>query len=359
MVVGARAPVVAAPCAGVRDRRQRTGRGQHPFAAPGLGVGHHLPRRHRAGDRDARASCRAKPATLVFQGVVDSLLPRSAVMGGAGRPLAETDFRFDRLTPASLLQRSAGKVVTLVRTAPRSGTVTRLEATVESADRRRGAALGPRAMKPCSVRDCRSGWSSRKSPAGSPPHPRCRCSWALAPPAPAWSPSATCARLLLERRLCRAPEPGLHAHGPGRLGHAAQRHEFEFQAGAGTGGRRQAQPSGRRRGWQPARLHCSGSIPTNSTRDRPRRSASPTCCARKRDGRRRTGRPAARLLPAGQVHRWPADRRPPGAFTASDQFADRPSPARNSDEVQVTGSRILSREQLGDYQLPPALARRP
>src|SRR5262245_47948719 len=70
-----------------------------------------------------RVELPAEPVTLVFQGVVDSLLPRSAVISGAGRPLAETDFRFDRLTPASLLQRSIGKVVTIVRTAPRSGTV--------------------------------------------------------------------------------------------------------------------------------------------------------------------------------------------------------------------------------------------
>lgn len=80
-----------------------------------------------------RVELPAEPVTLVFQGVVDSLLPRSAVMDGAGRPAAETDFRFDRLTPASLLQRSVGKLVTLVRTAPRSGVVSRLEATVVSA----------------------------------------------------------------------------------------------------------------------------------------------------------------------------------------------------------------------------------
>lgn len=76
----------------------------------------------------------AEPATVVFQGVVNSLLPRSAVMSGAGRALAETDFRFDRLTPASLLQRSVGKQVTIVRTAPGSGMVTRTQATVLSAD---------------------------------------------------------------------------------------------------------------------------------------------------------------------------------------------------------------------------------
>lgn len=80
-----------------------------------------------------RVELPGEPVTLVFQGVVDSLLPRSAVLDGAGRAPAETDFRFDRLTPASLLQRSVGKVVTIVRTAPRSGVVSRREATVVAA----------------------------------------------------------------------------------------------------------------------------------------------------------------------------------------------------------------------------------
>jgi hypothetical protein len=75
-----------------------------------------------------------EPVTLVFQAVVDSLLPRSAVMNGAGRPVAATDFRFDQLTPASLLQQSVGKVVTIVRTSPRTGTMSRLQAEVVSAD---------------------------------------------------------------------------------------------------------------------------------------------------------------------------------------------------------------------------------
>ncbi len=75
----------------------------------------------------------AEPVTLVFQGVVDSLLAKSAVMEGANRPLAETNFSFDTLTPESLLERSVGKTVTLVRTDPRSGKVTRLEAVIVSA----------------------------------------------------------------------------------------------------------------------------------------------------------------------------------------------------------------------------------
>ena len=82
-----------------------------------------------------RVELPATPVTLVLQGVVESLLPRSTVMDGAGRALAETDFRFDRLTPASLLQRSVGQVVTLVQTSALNGAATLLQAIVESADR--------------------------------------------------------------------------------------------------------------------------------------------------------------------------------------------------------------------------------
>ncbi len=80
-----------------------------------------------------RVELPAAPVTLEFQGVVESLLPRSAVMEGADRALAETDFRFDRLTPAALLQHSVGEVVTVVQTSRRDGSVTRLEAVIVSA----------------------------------------------------------------------------------------------------------------------------------------------------------------------------------------------------------------------------------
>jgi hypothetical protein len=75
----------------------------------------------------------AEPATLVFEGVVDSLLPQSAVLSGADRPLAESNFTFDPLTAASLIQRSVGRVVTLIRTQQKTGRVTRVEATIVSA----------------------------------------------------------------------------------------------------------------------------------------------------------------------------------------------------------------------------------
>jgi hypothetical protein len=75
----------------------------------------------------------AEAVTVVFQGVVDSLLPQSAVMTGAERPFATTDFSFDPLTPATLLNRSVGKTVTLVRTNRKSGKVTRTEVKIVSA----------------------------------------------------------------------------------------------------------------------------------------------------------------------------------------------------------------------------------
>ncbi len=48
-------------------------------------------------------------------------------MTGAERPFASTDFSFDQLTPATLLQRSVGKTVTLVRTNRKTGRVTRTD----------------------------------------------------------------------------------------------------------------------------------------------------------------------------------------------------------------------------------------
>ncbi len=76
----------------------------------------------------------AAAVTLVFDGVVDTLLPQSAVVTGAGRPLAESNFTFDRLTPLSLIERSIGATVTITRTNPKNGTVTRVPATILSAE---------------------------------------------------------------------------------------------------------------------------------------------------------------------------------------------------------------------------------
>lgn len=68
--------------------------------------------------------------TLVFAGVVETLLPQSAIVTDAARPLAESNFDFDRLTPRSLLERSIGETVTITRTNPATGQVTRTAATI-------------------------------------------------------------------------------------------------------------------------------------------------------------------------------------------------------------------------------------
>jgi hypothetical protein len=74
----------------------------------------------------------AGPVTVVIQGVVESLLPQSVVITGAERPLAESNFDFDQLTPLSLLEESVGETVMLTRTNPATGTVTRVLATILS-----------------------------------------------------------------------------------------------------------------------------------------------------------------------------------------------------------------------------------
>jgi hypothetical protein len=72
----------------------------------------------------------ASAVTLVIEDVVDTLLPQSAVITDTGRTLAESNFDFDRLTPRSLLEHSIGETVTITRTNPATGNVTRTAATI-------------------------------------------------------------------------------------------------------------------------------------------------------------------------------------------------------------------------------------
>ena len=74
----------------------------------------------------------AGPVTLVVQGVVESVLPQSVVITGAERPIAESNFDFDRLTPLSLLEKSVGSTVIITRTNRATGTVSRVPATILS-----------------------------------------------------------------------------------------------------------------------------------------------------------------------------------------------------------------------------------
>lgn len=72
----------------------------------------------------------AEAATFVIEGVADTLLPESAVIADLDRPLVETNFDAAWLDPRSLLERSIGKTVTLARTDPASGRATRTTATI-------------------------------------------------------------------------------------------------------------------------------------------------------------------------------------------------------------------------------------
>jgi hypothetical protein len=76
----------------------------------------------------------AGPVTLVFEGVVDSLLPQSAVVADTNRGIAEANYDFERLTPANLLQKSIGRGVTLTRTDPATGRARQMAATVVAAN---------------------------------------------------------------------------------------------------------------------------------------------------------------------------------------------------------------------------------
>ncbi len=77
----------------------------------------------------------AEPVTLVFDGVVETLIPQSAVVADTGRTTRESNYDFDRLTPARILEKSIGRKVMLTRTNPASGKVRQVEATLVSANR--------------------------------------------------------------------------------------------------------------------------------------------------------------------------------------------------------------------------------
>ncbi len=76
----------------------------------------------------------AGPVTLQFDGVVESLIPQSALVGGTERAVAESNYDFERLTPANLLLKSIGKQVTLWRTNPATGRARQVNATLVAAN---------------------------------------------------------------------------------------------------------------------------------------------------------------------------------------------------------------------------------
>jgi hypothetical protein len=72
--------------------------------------------------------------TLSFEGVVETLLPASAVVAGTGRALEERNYDYDALTPNRLFEKSVGRDVVLTRTLPGSGKVVRAPATIVAAN---------------------------------------------------------------------------------------------------------------------------------------------------------------------------------------------------------------------------------
>jgi len=75
----------------------------------------------------------AEAHTLSFDGVVETLIPASAVAANLQRELDERNYDYDQLAPSSLLRKSVGKAVTITRTYPGSGKVRQVRAIIESA----------------------------------------------------------------------------------------------------------------------------------------------------------------------------------------------------------------------------------
>lgn len=73
------------------------------------------------------------PARIVFDGVLDRAIPQSAIVRGLEGLERERNFDFDGLNPMSLLWRSIGAAVKIVRTNPGSGAETEEDATVQAA----------------------------------------------------------------------------------------------------------------------------------------------------------------------------------------------------------------------------------
>jgi hypothetical protein len=69
---------------------------------------------------------------ISFRGVADGMVPQTASIAGLPETVLERDHDYDLLTPGSLLDRSVGKTVTLVRTDPATGAVTEQRAIVRS-----------------------------------------------------------------------------------------------------------------------------------------------------------------------------------------------------------------------------------
>lgn len=74
----------------------------------------------------------AGPSTIRFRGVASTMVPQSADVTGLPQAIVERDFDYDLLSPGSLLAKSIGQTVHLVRTNPKTGVETEQDAIVRS-----------------------------------------------------------------------------------------------------------------------------------------------------------------------------------------------------------------------------------
>jgi hypothetical protein len=76
----------------------------------------------------------AGPVTLVFDGVAETLMPQSAVVADTGRELRESNYDFELLTAAKLMEKNIGREMLLTRTNPATGKVRQVKATLIAAN---------------------------------------------------------------------------------------------------------------------------------------------------------------------------------------------------------------------------------
>jgi hypothetical protein len=74
----------------------------------------------------------AGPATIEFRGVASTIIPQTAAIDGLPVPLLERNFDYDLLSPGSLIGKSVGETVTLVRTDKKTGKTTERKAVIRT-----------------------------------------------------------------------------------------------------------------------------------------------------------------------------------------------------------------------------------
>lgn len=74
----------------------------------------------------------AGPATIEFRGVASTIVPQTAAIDGLPVPLLERNFDYDLLSPGSLIAKSIGETVTLVRTDKKTGKTSERKAVIRT-----------------------------------------------------------------------------------------------------------------------------------------------------------------------------------------------------------------------------------